>query len=218
MTASGTGAGKRPAFREELERLYAEADARTRWYVRLRPSILPFGAIDRCLPREGLILDVGCGYGVLTNMLALGAPHRFLVGVDSDAGRIATAQGTVGERRNVAFLVGDALGLPCRHYAGIVLTDFLHHLPLPAQDDFLRQVSDALEAGGVMAVREVGDSPRWKHTMSHLADRLLYPRDRVNYRRPVELVATLRSLDFDVRVVPDHQGSPFCTYLYICVR
>jgi len=199
-----------------LAPLYARAGLRTRWYVRLRPYILPVDAIDRCLPQQGLILDVGCGYGVLTNMLAMRAPGRFLVGLDADAERIAIAQGTVGNRPNVAFLVADALHVPSRGYDGIVLTDFLHHLPIEAQNDFLRQASRKLNPGGVMAIREVGDSPRWKHAMSHLADRVLYPRDRIHYRRPAELTATLHALGFDVEVMPDHRRSPFCTYLYVC--
>jgi 2-polyprenyl-6-hydroxyphenyl methylase/3-demethylubiquinone-9 3-methyltransferase len=201
---------------EHLATLYAAARPGVRAYVRLRPWILPLATIDQRLPRQGLILDIGCGYGVLTNLLALSSKERLVVGIDRDQERIAVAHRTIGGRPNIAFLVADALSIPFCAWDGIVLTDFLHHLPRPDQDRFLAEVRACLQPGGVMAIREVGDLPRWKHLMSCLADRLLYPRDRIAYRRPQELIAFLEHLGFTVDWMPDHEGRPFCTYLYIC--
>lgn len=207
---------ERPSSGERLAALYASAGPGVRAYVRLRPWILPFEAIDRSLPRQGLIVDVGCGYGVLTNLLALGAEGRFVLGIDRDPKRIAVARKTVGNRPNIAFLVADALRIPCATWDGIVLTDFLHHLPRPEQDRFLAEVRKRLRPGGMVAIREVGERPRWKRLMSRLADALLYPGDRIAYRRPAELIAFLEQLGFAVEWLPDHPGRPFCTYLYLC--
>lgn len=199
-----------------LRALYTSAGPTVRAYVRFRPWILPFEAIDRSLPQRGLIVDVGCGYGVLANLLALSAPDRFVLGIDRDPERIAVARKTVGARSNLAFLVADALHVPCAAWDGIVLTDFLHHLPLSEQDRFLAEARGRLRPGGVMAIREVGERPRWKRAMSRLADTFLYPGDRIAYRRPSELIACLERLGFAVEWLPDHLGRPFCTYLYIC--
>ncbi|MGC8874799.1 MAG: class I SAM-dependent methyltransferase [Chloroflexia bacterium] len=205
-----------PSPEKMVAGLYGTAAPGVRAYVRLRPWILPFEAIDRSVPQRGLILDVGCGYGVLANWLALSARERFVVGIDRDVKRIVVAQRTVGNRTNIAFLVADALRVPLEAWDGIVLTDFLHHLPRPEQDRFLVEVHRRLRPCGVLAIREVGERPRWKHLMSRLADGVLYPGDRIAYRRPSELIAFLEGLGFAVEWQPDHPGRPFCTYLYIC--
>lgn len=62
------------------------------------------------------IVEIGCGQGAFTNVLALRFPRAEIVGIDPDPLKIALAQKLVGHCPNVRFIQGDALTLdeiPC---------------------------------------------------------------------------------------------------------
>jgi SAM-dependent methyltransferase len=62
--------------------------------------------LDEWLPSTGLVIDVGCGLGRVTNFYD--SPHRRVVGVDLDRDSLQLAE-AVGRK---PFLVGDACALP----------------------------------------------------------------------------------------------------------
>jgi methylase of polypeptide subunit release factors len=74
---------------EALVHLYA----RIRLWI-LRRSFLP--EVARHLPRDGRVLDVGCGFGMAALVFAAGAPDRRIFGFDLSARRIATARRSAG--------------------------------------------------------------------------------------------------------------------------
>lgn len=77
--------------------------------------------IPGCLasaPEPGLrrIVEIGCGDGTLTNLLALLLPEVEIIGIDPDAQKIAKARATVGYRQNLKFVRANAAVLseiPC---------------------------------------------------------------------------------------------------------
>ena len=203
--------------------LYATQGLRVRLYVYLRLALrlLKAEVFDSLLPREGLIVDFGCGYGLLGNYLALQAPGRQALGIDSDASRIRVAQATVGSRRNVRFVCQDVAGIDLPAMQGAVMTDFLHHLPRPLQSQVLAAAMASLAPGGVLLIREVNPAhrPRWKYWCSVLAEVLMYPDPRttkLRNRQPGQLVEELRSLGAEVEVSAADRRSPFAAILYVC--
>jgi SAM-dependent methyltransferase len=62
------------------------------------------------------ILIIGCGDGVLCNILSLLFPTIEIVGVDASSSKIAAARATVGHRQNLKFVCGNPvnmLEIPC---------------------------------------------------------------------------------------------------------
>jgi SAM-dependent methyltransferase len=62
------------------------------------------------------ILVIGCGDGVLCNILSLLFPTIEIVGLDTSPEKIATARATVGHRQNLKFIcgsIGNTLEIPC---------------------------------------------------------------------------------------------------------
>ncbi len=62
------------------------------------------------------IVEIGCGDGVFTNLLALLYPDVEIIGIDTDAGKIADARATVSYRQNLKFVQANAAVLtdiPC---------------------------------------------------------------------------------------------------------
>lgn len=56
------------------------------WYIRIKLRLeRNYAELDRLLPPQGRIVDIGCGYGQTCCMLALRCPERQLLGIDYDA-------------------------------------------------------------------------------------------------------------------------------------
>jgi SAM-dependent methyltransferase len=67
-------------------------------------------------PRLRRIVEIGCGDGVLSNVLSLLFPNIEIIGIDSDREKIAYARSTIGYRRNIKFICANATILaeiPC---------------------------------------------------------------------------------------------------------
>jgi cyclopropane fatty-acyl-phospholipid synthase-like methyltransferase len=170
-------------------------------------------AIDKALPDQGTILDVGCGHGTIAKYLAR-RPARNVIALDVDRERIQ--RGRAGNRLpNLAFEAGDAESMPSE-LAGVVLSDVMHHL---GDEKSLRVIAAArsnLQDHGVLLIKEVDAGERVRAALSKLWDRILYPGDEVFYFRSGELVARLESAGFDVQMSRHSRLFPGSTTLYVC--
>lgn len=91
--------------------------------------------VEPLLPREGTVLDLGCGPGEITCELARRHRHLSFVGLDHSAHAIRRAAAHAARLGlvNVRFAVGDAEQLPPgERYALVTLFDAFHHLEDPA--------------------------------------------------------------------------------------
>lgn len=106
-----------------------------------------------CLDRLGArkdepILDYGCGIGNLTEPLARG--FRDVHGFDPSAKSLEVAQ----RRAPSAHLHATTDAIPDDHFAAIVLSGVLHHVPPSARPELLRTVRRKLRPGGRVIIFE----------------------------------------------------------------
>jgi 2-polyprenyl-3-methyl-5-hydroxy-6-metoxy-1,4-benzoquinol methylase len=118
------------------------------------------------VPSRGRILEVGCGYGLFSNHLALEAHQREVLGIDIDLRKIlqgqrAAKQGAVGGARCELHLSppGD---VPDGPWDAIVIVDVLYLLDRHEQEGLLRSCTEQLALGGVLVVKEMALVPAWK--------------------------------------------------------
>lgn len=128
-----------------------------RWFVGA-----PYEIVETFVPREGTIIDLGCGIGLFSNLLVLKASQRYVVGVDADCVKIAVAQQTVRHRANIEFHCADLREFDLPRCRGAVLFSVLHHLEPNLQLKILQQSFAALEHGGLLIIKEDDTEPRWK--------------------------------------------------------
>lgn len=183
----------------------------------LRPFMLPINEIHRAVPGDGLTYEIGSGYGSLAHMIAQKGSKRTVIGVDTDQQKVADAQSQL-QLVNLQFQVGDALTFHFKPCVGLVMSDFLHHVPYPKQELILERLSKSLKKNGVMVIKEIDRADGLLMYLSRLWDFLLYPKDAIYYRSSFEWEQLLKRYAFSVsvrRAVPWFPGS---THLFICTK
>lgn len=127
---------------------YAEISDLQRAMITNAMADLTFSADDR-------VLDIGCGDGFLTRMIAGLTPDGFVVGVDASPRMILAATGSAesGSRRP-DFVVADACYLPFGPtFDAVVSFNALHWVPQQARA--LGQIAAVLKPGGRATVQMV---------------------------------------------------------------
>ena len=79
-------------LRKRVGRLYRYQGPYVEQFVFWKMKVDPvFERSDETVPRQGTILDLGCGYGMAAHWLTQGSPDRTVIGWDYDAGKIRVA-------------------------------------------------------------------------------------------------------------------------------
>lgn len=154
-------------LRRELLALYDPLPLIDRLFVRVRLLLSDLDRLERYVPATGPVLDIGCGHGLVSNLLALTGPERRVLGIDLDAKKIAAARRTVGDRPNVSFEVGDAAHLPAGSYRAVTIADVMYLIPEARQRAIIASIAGALEPGGVLVWKSQIRQPRWKYRITH---------------------------------------------------
>jgi 2-polyprenyl-6-hydroxyphenyl methylase/3-demethylubiquinone-9 3-methyltransferase len=154
-------------LRRSLLALYDPLPRGVRLFVRVRLALSDLDVLERYVPVIGPVLDIGCGHGLASNLLALAGPQRQVLGIDIDERKIATARQTVGARSNIHFEVGDATRLPGSGYHAVTIADVMYLIPPDTQRAILASIASTLRPGGVLVWKSQIRQPRWKYAITH---------------------------------------------------
>src|SRR3990167_6064006 len=109
------------------------------FYDFLRKVILPLEEIDKNLPKEGKIFDLGCGEGVISKYLTRNK-KRVVIGIDSDEKRLPKHK-----TKNLYFKNADIREISFKGSSGVVISDVFHHLNLKDQKILLAKIAEELK-------------------------------------------------------------------------
>lgn len=145
-------------YREQLIYQYIYKGPVLEWYMRIKTKMENnYALFHDLLPKEGKIMDIGCGYGFMSYMLHFRAPGRSILGVDYDEDKIATAQHCYIRNEKVQFEAADITQYKLDNQDAFVILDVLHYLQPEAQEQLLQQCISKLNPGGIIIVRD-GDA------------------------------------------------------------
>ncbi len=113
-----------------------------------------FAVLDRVVPRQGFILDLGCGYGLATHWLACFTDDRTFLGLDYDEDKIRVAQRSAPDHPRLRFESGDLLEREFPTCDAILLLDVLHYWSAAKQQLILNRARQALRPGGRLVLRD----------------------------------------------------------------
>lgn len=206
--------GPDAGLRQLLE-VYCDTSLGFRLFLMHRWWHASLSAVERLLPPEGRILDVGCGHGIAANLFGLRGPRRTIVAIERHPAKAAVARGRVC---NVEVVEGDALTTPLPPVDVVTFIDVLHHLDSwHAQEQLLDVASALLPPGGTLLVKEVTRSRPLRFAATLILDNLAYPGERFFFRRHEEFVALLEQRGFAVNVVPLWRRVPYA-HVTLCAR
>ncbi|MFC1546622.1 class I SAM-dependent methyltransferase [bacterium] len=136
-----------------------------RWYCGT-----PYEYVEQFVPKQGNIIDIGCGWGMFSNLLALSSSERNVYGIDLDSLKIGWAKKTIKDRDNIKFDVQDLKTIKLDKINSIVIWDVLHHLEEETQFSVLEECYKKLSVGGKFILKENDVVPLWKYWASHFVE------------------------------------------------
>ncbi len=155
---------------------YARVSPGAAAYLAFRCLGFPhFRRVEEELPKNGRILDAGCGHGLLAILAADGEPGRDILGIDLLEDRLRVGR-EVARREglsNVRFERGEIAAPPLGPFDAIVLADVLLYRPLREQRAVLEALAARLAAGGALFIKEQVTEPRWKSRLVEIQERLV---------------------------------------------
>lgn len=197
-------------------------DGWIRLYCRVRFGILRqrfLAEIGQYLPPDGVVLDVGCGFGLFSLYYAAIEPRRVLRGVDISGHRISVARRAAARLRlaNVVYQQADARDIGTdERFAGIYMLDIIHHIPPESVPSLLRTLRQCLEPGARLLLKDVDTRPPFKRWFTWWLDRIMAPRSPVNYWSAERLTRVLETSGFAVFRHSMVDFLPYPHVLYIC--
>lgn len=142
------------------------------WYMRIKLSMEKwYDRYDRMLPREGFIVDLGCGYGAMSYMLSMLSNRRRIIGIDYDEDKIQTANNCFSKNENIDFIHGDIREVEFPPADAFVISDVLHYLDSDSQEKVIERCIASLNKNGMIVVRDGDASDKEKHGNTEMTEK-----------------------------------------------
>ncbi len=105
--------------------------------------------VSRRAPKNGTVIDLGCGPGSVLRMLRVARPDLRLIGVDIDPTIIAIARKRA-QNKNIEFHIASIDQTPLTSSSAdvVISTLMFHHLPTPTKTNAFNEVRRILKVKG----------------------------------------------------------------------
>ncbi len=144
-------------------RLFDDQPLGIRWFVRTRNLLCPMCDVEAEVPHQGRILEVGCGHGLFSAVLAVSSSKRSIIGVDPSGAKIDVASRMGRRLPNAEFLQGTIDDVQEDGLAGIAIIDVLYLLPVEEKLRILRRCRELLAQDGRLVLKTNDTHPVWKY-------------------------------------------------------
>lgn len=192
-------------------------------FARIRFWDAPYKQVEEMVPREGNIVDLGCGEGLFSNYLALGSKKRNVFGIEIDKNRIKHADKGLP---NTHFACGNISKADMPSADAIILMHVLHHLgSFNQQEELLKVCLSKLRNKGRLIIVEAEPKFSLKYLLTFLADHFLvawiFERklySAIYFRKNSEWIRLLNKIGFKVRSYPADRNKPFTHIVFECSK
>ena len=151
-------------FRRKIIRNYIYKGPVLEWYTRIKILLEKnYTLINNYVPREASIVDIGCGYGMMSYMLCLTSEKRNILGIDYDSEKIELAENCLLKNERIRFVAADAITFDVADSDVFLLSDVLHYMPEDKQDQLLKRCIAHLNPGGSIIIRDADKDLQKRH-------------------------------------------------------
>ena len=191
-------------------------------FAKMRFWDAPYFEAENVIPKEGKIVELGCGEGFFSNFLAISSPKRNVVGVEIDKARVKDAQRGLN---NTKFICQNALKAKIEASA-IVCMHLLHHLNSREDQEFLlTNCYKSLPRNGKLVIIEVDPKFSFKYFITWFTDHFLVSwlfekkiYSPIYFRRGTEWQRLLKKIGFSCKIAHVEKGKPFTHIMLTCQK
>lgn len=186
-------------------------------YVFFRTIILPIDKIEKLLPAKGLILDVGCGYG-LTSIFFAKNKNRQIIGSEIDKNRIILAKKISSSIPNLSFKNSDLIGQSKLKFDAILAIDLLHHLNPLQKKHFLKDSFSKLKNDGILVIKDIDTRPLTKYFWNYFHDLLMTKFSRLYFLSSAKTQKILNQNNFKIIKKGLYHNFLYPHIYYVCQK
>lgn len=192
-------------------------------FNKIRAWDAPYKEIEKLVPKKGIVVDLGCGDGLMGNFLAITSSKRKIIGIELNKKRLKEADKNL---KNTRFILGDATNIKIPNANCIMLVHVLHHLnSYSDQENLIKNCLDKLKKGGKLIIAEIIETPYWKYLFTSLVDIIVLPilfenkliDTNINFRKLNEWKKLFNKYEYKTLYYMIHQNMPF-PHLIIVVK
>lgn len=192
-----------------------------KYFAYIRFWDAPLQDLEREIPKEGNITELGCGDGIFSNYMALMSTKRNVVGIDKDKKRLKIADRKLA---NTHYIYGDIRNIQIPPSDCIVISHVLHHLSShEEQIDVIKACKKKLKRNGLLIIMEVHVTLSPKYLLARIFDNFLVPiffenrlYSRIYYRKLDEWKDLLERMNFSCKIKRASVGKPISNIIIIC--
>ena len=219
-----------PGAAQQVLKLYPSLSLRDRLMILARLIFCArpiLQVLEQHLPDRGLILDLGCGYGVMSHLVSTEYPDRAVMGFDMSSRRIEIARRSVDRRENMEFHTADIRKIRVPRCDAVIMIDILSMLSYQDQTQLLTRCYEKLRDGGVLVIKDTCKSPYWKYAYVYVEDMLKtklrvfgkeIAKHSLHFWGVQEFVKLLEGVGFHITTIPLRSRLPYPGVFYVCQK
>ncbi|GGB85559.1 trifunctional MMPL family transporter/lysophospholipid acyltransferase/class I SAM-dependent methyltransferase [Dyadobacter sediminis] len=144
------------------------------WYFKIKWKLESrnYAFYNELVADKKRILDIGCGYGYLSFYLHYKNEERQITGMDYDEEKILIARNSYNKTENLKFEFQDVMSAIFDKCDVIFLNDVLHYLSGEKQLILLERCASALNADGIIFIRDGIADNKQKHRNTQATEAL----------------------------------------------
>ncbi len=158
-------------FRQKLIYNYLYKGPIIEWYLKIKLKLEKnYRPIYELIPKEGKLLDIGCGYGFMSFMLHFASPALNITGIDYDDEKTELANRCFSKDDSIQFIHEDIMNFNFEKYDAIILADMLHYLQAKEQQKLIATCLENIQPNGVIIIREGNKNLIKRHSRTRFSE------------------------------------------------
>ncbi len=183
--------------------------------------------LEQYLPERGLIVDLGCGYGIISHLVSSAHSDRAVIGVDMSSRRIKMAKSGVNHNNSVEFHAADVREFRIPRCRAVIMIDILYMLTFQEQERLLSRCYEKLRDNGVVVIKDNCKSPYWKYAYAYMEDVIktklgAYGKEVAEnssrYWNVDDFLELLGRIGFRAVAIPLKSHLPYPGVFYVCQK
>ena len=191
------------------------------WYTRIKLILENnYQLYNEIIPQKAKILDIGCGYGYLSMMLAWTSPERKILAIDYDRDKIDVASHCMSKPSNVAFSSEDITHYEFKNNDVYILSDVLHYLTPGNQTRLLEKCIEKMNLGGMILIRDANKDSEKQHKKTRWTEFISTnfgfnktANNKLHFFSEIELADLATSLNMNVQIIKNPRITSNTLYL-----